>query len=341
MTVKPLSYAIAWLIAAFAAGMGPAAAQVEGPQVSWRIATMGSARAATTHIETIKKHVEAETDGRFSITIGYGTFGDSREFLDLLKIGAIHGATVQASVSVERLPLYTALDLPFLPIGDAAEQRRIHDAVHEHPAIIAEFAAWGAFPFMSSLLPSYELMGGGTKPASLADLDGMRIRALGGNGNALAKLGVVPANMPPQEMYVALDRGLIGAVALPYYAHVSYRTYELGSWMTTNMGLAGTALPVALSKQAWDELPEQYRALLLEARKVAYAAQIEAMDVEGKAALETIQASGMEMMEFGEDELGELRRVGAEPVWDEWRQANTSNPQADAVLDFILETAAD
>jgi len=60
-------------IAAISSGMlaVPATAQVvEGPTVEWRIATFGSPRTGTTHIETIKAYVEERTEGRFSITLG-------------------------------------------------------------------------------------------------------------------------------------------------------------------------------------------------------------------------------------------------------------------------------
>lgn len=331
----------ALLLAAMLLAAGPVSAEVAGPKVNWRFATMGSPRAATTHLEEIKKHVEKQTNGRFSITVGYGTFGDSKEFLDLLKIGSVHGATVQASVSVDRLPLYTGLDLPFLPIETFEAQRKVHDAFHKLPAILKEFEAWNAVPFMSSLLPTYELMGSGPTLKRLADIKGMRIRALGGNGNALAKLGAVPSNMPPQEMYVAFERGLLTAVALPYYAHVSYRTYELGKWMTTNMGLAGTALPLVLNLKAWNELTPEYRALLEEAREIAYQAQAKAMERDEESALEKIKSSKMELIQIDANELAELRKVGAEPVWQEWIKAqNARKLPADDVLDFIMKQAA-
>jgi TRAP-type C4-dicarboxylate transport system substrate-binding protein len=337
--MKILNFA---LMAIAAAVLSTAAqAKVDGPTINWRFATMGKPRAATTHMEAIKKYVESETDGRFTITIGYGTFGDSKEFLDLLKIGAVQGATVQASVSVDRLPLYTVLDLPFLPIKSEEQQREVHDAIDKQPAILKEFAAWGAFPFMSSLLPSYELMGVTDVPTKLADINKMRIRALGGNGAALAKLGAVPSNMPPQELYVALERGLINGVALPYYAFVSYRAYELGKWMTTNMHLASTGLPLTLNLKAWNDLPPQYRDLLEKARDVAYQAQIEAMKVDTSKAFDTIKKTNIKLIEFDENDLKDLRRIGAEPVWKEWvEQQNKRGLPGQEILDFTLDQIA-
>lgn len=314
-----------------------AAPAVEGPSVNWRIATTGKPRTGTTHIETIKKYVEEQTDGKFSITLGYGTFGSAREFFDLLKIGSIHGATVQASLSVDRMPLYTVLDLPFLPMGDPDTQRAVHEAAHAHPKIVAEFAAWNAIPFMSSLLPSYELMGTSETPKSLSDIEGMRFRALGGAGNALAKLGAVPASMPATEVYMAIERGLLDGVAFPYYAHVSYRSYELGKWMTTNMALGTTAFPVALNKTAWEALPQQYRDLLMKAREVAYEAQKKAFKENTSISLNKIENAGVKLIQFPKDELAKFKAAGGRPVWDEWVEARAANGQpGQEILDFVL-----
>ncbi|MYZ46581.1 TRAP transporter substrate-binding protein DctP [Propylenella binzhouense] len=291
---------------------------VKGPKVSWRIATFGSPRTGLTHIETLRTYVEEQTGGNFSITIGYGTLGEPREFLDLLKVGAVQGATVQPSLSGSRLALYSVRDLPFLPLSDPDVQRKVHEAVHAYPPVAKEFAAWNAMPFMSSLLPQYELMGTNAKPAELADIAGMRIRALGGAGDALDRLGASSVNMPASEVYVALDRGLLDGVAFPYYAHVSFRSYELGKWMTTNLALGTTAFPVTLSQSAWDELPPQYQTLLNQAREVAYAAQKKAIQDDDAKSLAKIKGAGVELVQFAERDLEAFRAAGGKPVWDEW-----------------------
>jgi TRAP-type C4-dicarboxylate transport system substrate-binding protein len=332
--VKILSLALAVMFVV------PAVAEVKGPKLNWRIATSGTPRAGTTHLETIKKYVEEQTNGNFTITIGYGTFGDAKEFLDLLKIGSVQGATVQASLSVDRLPLYTALDLPFLPLKDPDVQKRVHEAVDARSDIKAEFAAWNAMPFMSSLLPQYEILGKGKAPEKLADLDGLRLRALGGAGKALAKLGAVPSNMPASEVYVAMDRGLISAVAFPYYADVSYKTYELGKWLTTNLALGTTAFPVVVGLKAWNDLPPQYRDLLIKAKEVAYEAQKKAMVDDEAKALKTIKDAGVKTIEFGEADLERFREIGGRPVWNDWvKSMKGRSLDGQDLLDFILKTA--
>ncbi|NDA08627.1 MAG: hypothetical protein EBZ18_04365, partial [Alphaproteobacteria bacterium] len=56
----------------------PVAADVDGPEVNWRIALFGKPRAATQHLERMKEFIEAETNGKFSITLGYGTLGNPK-----------------------------------------------------------------------------------------------------------------------------------------------------------------------------------------------------------------------------------------------------------------------
>lgn len=321
-------------------GSAAQAQEVEGPELTWRIATTGKPRTGTVHLETLKRYVEEKTDGNFEIILGYGTLGEPREFLDLLQVGAVQGATVQPSLSGDRLSLYSVLDQPFLPLENLDTYRAVHETVHEHPAIQEEFAAWNAMPYMSSLLPQYELMGTNEAPDALSDIAGMRIRALGGTGAALSKLDAAPVNMPASEVYVALERGLLDGVAFPYYAHVSFRSYELGKWMSTNLAIGTTAFPLVFSKSAWEELPNQYRELLIEAREVAYdelRAAIEADDVQS---LQTIRDAGVETIEFSKAELEKLRAIGGKPVWDEWVAAREAEGKpGQEILDLVFKTA--
>jgi len=318
---------------------GPALAQVEGPEVSWRIATYGTQRAATTSLHTIADYVAEHTDGRFTITIGYGTLGEPREFLDLLEIGSIDGATINASYNPERLPGYTVLDLPFLPLGNADVQQQVHEAVHEHPAIQEEFARWNAFPFMSSLIPQYELLGTGEPPETIEQLDGLRIRALGGVGDALGLLGVTPTPVPAPEAYLALERGLVDAIAFPFYAHVSFRIYEVGDWLTTNMSLGTVGSPLVLNINSWEALPEQYQELLYEARTEAYEDQKAAFETGDAEALQTMTDAGLHLITYSDEELQRFREIGARPIWDLWVESNADVAPAQELLDLVLTTA--
>src|SRR3546814_3403887 len=89
----------------------------------------------------------------------------------------------------------------------------VHEAMHKHPAIEAEFKKWNAMLYLSVLQPQSELMGTGEPPLKMEDFAGMRVRALGGTGEALKNLGAVPTSVPAPEVYNGIERGIFRAAA--------------------------------------------------------------------------------------------------------------------------------
>lgn len=337
MLKRPLAAAVA---GALMLGAGAAGAAVDGPKVEWRLGTWGKPRAFTTGLETVKDYVEKETGGNFTITIGYEAFGGPKELLDLLKVGAIEATTICSSYHPEKTPAYGVLDLPFLPITDADVQQRVHDAVHKHPAILNEFAGWNAMPFMSGLLPQYEFIGRGEPPKTLEGWEGMRVRAIGGIGAAMKKLGAVPTSVPATEVYTSLERGTVDAVSFPStYAHGSYKTYEIGDWFTSNMAPGTQACPLLFNIDAWKKLPEQYKKVLTDARPVAYEA-LKAAYGKADAKFIPLFKKKLEFITYSDAEIDKFRKIGAKPVWDAWvKEREAQGIPGQELLDFVLEQA--
>ena len=298
---------VAASVVAWSGGAFAQAKIVDGPEVKWKLGAWGKPRAATQNVETLKKFMAERTGGKFQITIGYESFGQPKELLDSLKVGSLEMTNICASYHPEKLPAYSALDLPFLPIPDFDTQERVHRAFYKHPAIVKEFAGWNAMPFLSAVLPNNEFVGRGKAPRAVADFKGMRVRALAGIGEAMRKLGAIPTSVDATEVYTSLERGTVDAAAFPTtYAHQSYRTYEVGKWYTENMNLGNVGCPTLIHTQRWAELPKQYQDLLMEAVQAAGAA---------------IKAAG-------------------EPVWDEWvAKSEAQGIPGREILNFLLKEA--
>jgi TRAP-type C4-dicarboxylate transport system substrate-binding protein len=341
-----LLVAITGLAAAFLVApptIGPALAQgkpmVEGPSLYWKLAAWGKRRAATEGIEKLKEHVEARTGGKFKINIGYESYGSPKELLDLLHVGALEMTTICASYHPEKLPAYSVIDLPLLPISNPDVQERVHLALHDHPIIKAEFGRWNAMPFLSSLLPNNELVGRGKPPASLEDFKGMRVRALAGIGEAMKKLGSIPTSVDATEVYSAVERGMVDAAAFPHtFAHVAYRIHEVGKWYTENMELGRVSCPALINTNHWGKLPQAYRDLLLEARPVAHAASKEAFGIADEKNMPLFRK--LTAVRFSEAELARFRKMAAEPIWEEWVvQREAQGIPGRELLDFVLKSA--
>lgn len=313
---------------------------VDGPEVKWKLAAWGKPRAATQGVETLRKFMDERTGGKFKIQIGYESFGQPKELLDLLKVGSLEMTNICASYHPEKLPVYSALDLPFLPIPNTDVQEKVHLAFHEHPLVVKELAGWNAKPFLSSILPNNEFVGRGKVPKTTDDFKGMRVRALAGIGEAMRKLGAIPTSVDATEVYTSLERGTVDAAAFPAtYAHQSYRTYEVGKWYTENMMLGSVGCPTLIHVDRWAELPQQYKDLLLEARPLAHAAVKKAYAEADEKNLPLFKKK-LQFIKFTPDELAAFRKAGAEPVWEEWVKLRESQGIAGReLLNFLLTQA--
>lgn len=325
------------------AGVAPqiASAQTDGPKVNWKYNVWGKQRAFTVGIETIARHVEEKTGGNFKIKVFYGDqLGGKKENLDNLKAGAFEIAQICSSYHPDKNASLMVLNLPFLPIGDADVEIAAHEAAYAHPIVQAELKdKWNVMVVMSSILPQYEFLGKGDPPAGIDGFKNMSVRALGGMGDAMEKLGASKNTVTATEVYQAIDRGTVTAASFPFsYAHVSYKINEVASWFTTNLSPGTSDCPTVVSLDAWNELPEEYQALIMEAKPAAYealkAAYKEADDVNIPMFEKT-----MTPVTFGDDELDNFRKIGGKPVWDEWIEKNKDAFDAQGLFDTVMDAA--
>lgn len=317
-----------------------AASAVHAQAVEWKIATWGKPRAFTAGIETLAKYVEERTGGKFKMTIGYGTLGAPKDLLDILNAGALQMTTICSAYHPDKNPAYSGLDLPFLPLPDFDTQWAVHDAYHQHPAIEKELAGWNAIPYSSNLLPQYEFVGKGKAPRTLDDFKGMRVRAIGGIGEAMRNLGAIPTSVPATEVYTSLDRGTVDAVSFPStYAHAAYKVHEISSWFTTNLSPGTQACPTLINREAFAKLPAQYRKLFDEARPLVKKALVAAYSEADKKNIPLFKRR-LDFITYTDAELAGFHRVGAQPVWDQWvAEMSAKGIPAKELLKLIFDTA--
>jgi TRAP-type C4-dicarboxylate transport system substrate-binding protein len=329
--------------AAFSFTTAHAADMVDGPRTHWNFALWGKPRASSTATINFSKYLEARTGGKFTMTIHWGTLSAPRSVLDGLSLGAFQGGAFCASYYPAKLPAHTGLDLPFMPINNFDTLRDVTEDYYNNPVLQKETKKWSSFFHMSSLLPLYEVVGKGEPPKSLADWKGMRIRALGQQGKAMEKLGAVPTSVPAPDVYTSMDRGLIDAAGFAYYAHESYRTYELGDWFTSGLDVGSIACGQLFNTAAYNSLPKQYQALFSEFKTSpeGYAAQIEAYKVTEEELPPKFVAKGLTEIKISKEERDAFKKVGGQPVWDAWAAQMTEEHGYDgqALLDGLLAAA--
>ncbi|MEE8454170.1 MAG: TRAP transporter substrate-binding protein DctP [Limibaculum sp.] len=319
---------------------GASAQNVEGPKVFWKWSTWGKPRAFTAGIEKLSERVAEETGGAFQIKIFYGgQLSKSRENLDGLKNNAFEGAMFCNFYSPGKNPAFMVFSLPFLPLGDFKVSAHVRNTLFLHPALQADMAQWNAIPYVSTLLPQYEFLGTGKPPLTLADWKGMRVRAGGGVGQAMERLGATRQTVPASEVYTLMQRGGVDAVSLPYtYAQVSYKIDELADWYTSNLSPGTSECPMVFNKTAFEALPQQYQDLLMDLKGEVADAMIAKYLAADEKNLPAFEAS-MQKIVYDAATLEQFHEVAGKPVWDQWIADNQDKFDSQSVFDRVWELA--
>ncbi|MEL6297934.1 MAG: C4-dicarboxylate ABC transporter substrate-binding protein [Pseudomonadota bacterium] len=328
---------VAGALALAVATMAPAqAATVEGPKLFWKISFWGNPRALSVGMEELSKKVSEATGGNFQIKIFYGgQLSKAKENLDGLKVNAFEGAAICNFYHPGKNPAWMVFSLPFLPLGDPKVDKYVRSKMMTHPAIVADMAKWNAVPYASGLLPQYEILGRGAAPVKLDGWKGKRVRAGGGLGTAMEKLGATKQTLPAGETSTAMQRGAIDAAAFPYtYAHVAFSIFDEAKWFTSNMAPGTSECSWLFNKTAYDALPDQYKKLLADNREMV-------MDLT-QAAYAKADAKNLPLFEeklqkitYTEAQLAEFRKIAGKPVWDGWIAANKDKFDSQGVFDAI------
>jgi len=107
---------------------------------------------------------------------------------------------------------------------------------------------------------------------SLDDLKGLKMRIPGLAGEVFAKLGVNVTNIPPGELYTALDRGTIDALEWVGPAmDIKMGFHKIAPYYYTGWHEPATELQFLINKRAFEKLPPAYQTVLVTAMKAVTA----------------------------------------------------------------------
>lgn len=186
-------------------------------------------------------------------------------------------------------------------------------------ALDAIYARHGLKSLYCGILPAE---GGGwfVEPVDTPeDLDGLAMRSFGYGGRVMRKLGVVPYELPAEEIRPALETGLIGAAefSLPSIdadlgiAEVAGHLYFPG-WQQPV-----TSLEILMLARTWEGLSDARRAMLEAACGEALSWSVADAAVRQVAALEDFRTGGVEFHDWPGEILGALEAAWREVIAEE------------------------
>lgn len=253
-------------VATTAAVAAPAVHAQGTPQIRWRVASSYPRSLDTIYgaMDMAAKRIAELTDGKFHLSVHPA--GELVPALGVLD--AVQNSTVEAGHTASYF--YVGKDPAFglgtaLPFGLNARGQN------------AWLYTGGGMELLNEFYAQYKLLNFpiGNTGAQMAgwyrkeikepaDFKGLKFRVGGLAGMALAKLGVVPQQLAPGDLYQALEKGVLDAAEFvgPHDdeklgLHKVAKYYYYPGWWE------GTAtLNFFVNQKAWDSLPKSYQAAI-------------------------------------------------------------------------------
>lgn len=146
-------------------------------------------------------------------------------------------------------------------ITGAANETMLFDC----PECIAEFHQYGAI-YLASFGNNNKGLICRKEVKTLADVKGLKIRAVGATTRLITAMGAVPVSMSPPDATTALERGAIDCVhgVITWLQNFGY--WDVAKYvLETPLGSPRTISSVVYARSAWDKLTPEQRKIAIEA----------------------------------------------------------------------------
>jgi TRAP-type mannitol/chloroaromatic compound transport system substrate-binding protein len=254
-------------------------------------------------IERFAKTVSDATDGRFQIQpFAAGEIVGPFQVLDAVSSGTVEVAHTSSYYYIGKDPMFAPFTgLPFLM---NARQHNAWLYFGGGNELADKFYAkynMVAFPAGNSGAQ----MGGWFRKEinNISDINGLKFRVAGLAGTIYSKLGAVPQQIAPGDLYPALERGTIDAAdwssphddeklglvrVAPYYYYPGFLE-------------SSGAAHLFINKELWDKLPTSFQAVVKSAAMAANQEMLARYDAYNPSALRRLVAAGAQLRAFSND----------------------------------------
>ena len=307
-----------------ASGLAPALVRAR-PQIRWRLASSfpKSHPALFGAGESFAQSVAEATGGQFTITVhAPGELVPAFGVLDAVQQGTVECAHTASDYFFGKDETF-ALDCA-VPFGMTARAMNAWMFDGNGLQLLREFFAGYQivnFPMGNTTAQ----MGGWYRQEikSVDDLKGLKFRVGGFGGRVLAKLGVVPQNLPGGEVYQALEKGTIDATEFvgPYddlqlgvYRVAPYYYYP--AWWE-----GGAQISLYINADQWHGLSREYQAIVSEAAAATHVQCQARYDARNPQALKQLVGEGAKLLRFPKEVMDAAFKASRE-VYAELDQTN-------------------
>lgn len=262
--------------------------------------------------------------------------GKAKDLLSLVQSGVADVVLFAPSYASDKMPLTAALELPGMFTSSCQATFTHMKLAKEGAALAQEYASNGVRVLFSAVYPPYQLVSAKRKIDSPKDIEGMKIRVLGGAMDlTVRKLKGVGVKMASPEAFEAITRGTLDGAIFSYGVTANYKLPA--KYVTAGEGFGTAAAIFIVSENRWKQFPENVKKAMLEAGAEASRSACAGMDKEEASDFEKLQQSGVTPVRWSGQDKKELDAVLAS-VANEWAtDLDKRGKPGSEVLKAVLE----
>ncbi|MBT4162036.1 MAG: TRAP transporter substrate-binding protein [Gammaproteobacteria bacterium] len=286
--------------------------------------------------ERMVDNIRTMSNGRLDIKVyGAGEIVPALEVFEAVSQGTVqmgHGASYYWKGKVPIAQFFTAV-----PFGLTAQEMNgwlLHGGGLELWREL--YARYNLFPIPGGNT-GVQMAGWFNKEInSLEDLRGLKMRIPGLGGEVFEAAGGTAVNLPGGEIFTSMQTGVIDATEwvgpyndLAFGLHQVAKYYYYPGWQE-----AGPTLEVLVNKEAWDQLPDDLKAIVETASLAGNTDMLAEYTARNNMALqELVNEHQVELRRLPDDVLAELRSIAVEKtaaivdddelskrIYDSWMQ---------------------
>jgi len=267
-------------------------------------------------VEKFKKPLEAISKGNITVELYPNSqLGSLAENLESMRIGDLEMAALNDSVIGAVVPEFNLVGLPYLWTSlDAAHGaldgefgKLLDQKLKEKTGILN--LAWGDVGFRN-ITNSLRTI------KSPKDLKGLKIRTMTNplHVEYFTALGAIPTPMSFSELFTALQQKTVDGQENPTALIYNNALYEAQKFMSITEHVF-TAVNLNIAEKFYNSLPEDYKALILEAAQSAMKEQRKLITEQNASLADKIKAAGVEVTNLTADEKKAFQVVAKDTVY--------------------------
>lgn len=268
------------------------------------------------------------TDGRVEVTFFHaGSLLGASEIFPGVGDGRADLGYFATAYHPAELPLSQSVGIPFVTSDVEAQGRAFNELYETNDAFRAEYEDAGVRvlhfqPISENVLGTPEPIDG------IEDLQGKQIRGIGYVSNALAAIGANPISIPADELYEALQRGVVeGFSGFAFDSVIDVGLHEVAPHLI-DTGFGNYILAVTVVNQdTWDSLPDDIQAVINDMADESVTTHMRILQEVVDRACDTFLESGGTISSLSDEDKAEWREAIGDSILEQWFEDTGENAQ--------------